>query len=160
MSTRIILAIMLIGCAFPVSAGEPVAEDAVAQASPGNPPRILLAEGINDADELQLVNYRTIYIGFQGDCYNHRTLKSTSLKDVQIFLLGDQPDADEELTLAAAREKLAGQETSILATSWRHSVPEMYRPLLKPGAMLFVFPKDAPEWEEIQDPTANVGKTP
>ncbi len=124
-----------------------------AEESPGNPPRILLAAEINaEANELVLANYRTIYIGFGGECYNHRTLKGVSLRDVKLRTV-----AGEELSIEEAQARIDG-ETAILATSWRRGVPAAYRALLTGDSLVFEFPKDAPQWEEIQDPTARMGK--
>lgn len=153
MSARTLLLISLIAIGFPAlaTASLPSTDEATDE-SPGNPPRILLAVEINAEGELVLANYRTIYIGFQGDCYNHRTLQAVSLKEAKLRTV-----SGKELSLDEARERLDG-ETAILATGWKLDVPAAYRSLLQDDALVVVFPKDAPEWKDMQDPTASVGK--
>ena len=43
--------------------------------TPGNPPHILIASSIDADGNLQLVTYKTIYIGFDGYSYNERSLQ-------------------------------------------------------------------------------------
>ena len=152
MSARTLLLLSVIAIGIPALAAAGLSRNVASEESPGNPPRILLAAEINAAGELVLASYRTIYIGFGGDCYNHRTLKSVSLKEAKLRTVGGK-----ELSLDEARERLDG-ETAILATAWKHDVPAAYRSLLQDDALVVVFPKDAPEWEDMQDPTASLGK--
>lgn len=116
--------------------------------TPGNPPRILLATSIDADGNLLLVSYRTIYIGFSGESYNDRTVDKVSLAEVQIVDTGGK-----EVTLQAARERIKGKETPILVTSWHEPLSPAYKPLFTGELLLFKFPKQAPDWKEIQDPS-------
>ncbi len=122
-------------------------------ATPGNPPRILIASSIDADGNLELVSYRTIYIGFDGSSYNNRSLRKVSLKDVKISTV-----SGKEMSVEAARELLAETETPILASSWKTPIPKFYRRLFSDDALLFVFPREAPLWKEIQDPSRPLGK--
>jgi hypothetical protein len=119
--------------------------------TPGNPPRVLVARSIDAKGRLQLVTYRTIYIGFDGSSYNDRTVHSVPLDGVKIVTVGG-----DEIAIDAARKLLADKETPILGTSWGSPLPGFYRGVFAKGTLLFVFPKDAPAWPEIQDPTRPV----
>ena len=78
------------------------AETSDASETPGNPPRVLIASSIDSDGRLELVAYRTIYIGFEGDSYNHRSVRKVSLKDVKIRTVGGK-----RVTLESARQSLA-----------------------------------------------------
>lgn len=116
--------------------------------TPGNPPRVLLAGGIDADGSLELVSYRTIYIGFTGESYNSRSVRKVALLEVKIVRAGG-----EAIELGAARKLLAGKETPVLASSWGSPLPASYRSLFSGDAMLFIFPREAPAWQEIQDPS-------
>lgn len=114
-----------------------------------NPPRILLAARITDDDQLELVTYQTIYIGFDGSSYNHRSLQKISLRDVRITKLDGT-----ELTPNEARQQLATQlETPVLAIAWNQPLAEPFQKFFAKDVLLFKFPKQAPVWKEPQDPT-------
>lgn len=119
--------------------------------TPDNPPRILLATSIDEAGNLELVSYQTIYIGFRGDSYNARSTHKYSLESVLIFDL-----AGNRITTDAARVRFGMGEAPILATSYGRKVDDHYRSLFNDETLVFVFPKKAPEWKEIEDPTATV----
>ncbi len=114
---------------------------------PGNPPQILVASSIDADGNLELVNYRTIYIGFDGSSYNNRSLRKVPLKGVKIYSV-----SGKELSTESARNKLAEKENAILASSWGLPLPTFYRTLFSDEALIFVFPREAPRWKEIQDP--------
>lgn len=121
------------------------------QSPPVDPPQILVAAGIDDDDQLVLVSYHSIFIGFEGDSYNERLLKEVSLEEVTIL----QNDGTE-LSIAQAREKLANGDTPIVVTSYKQPVPEFYAKLFKAETLQFVFPSRAPEWRKIESPGARV----
>lgn len=112
-----------------------------------DPPQILVAAAIDDDDNLILVNFRTIYIGFTGESYNSRSVSKTSLKEVQIVNV-----KGEKVSIAAAREQLAGRDTPILCSSWNSSLPDFYASMFSPTTLHFVFPTESPVWEKIQEP--------
>ncbi|MCA9198749.1 MAG: hypothetical protein KDA87_14470 [Planctomycetales bacterium] len=117
-----------------------------------NPPRILLATRITDDDQLELVTYQTIYIGFDGSSYNHRSLQKISLQDVRITKL----DGTEwtEWTPHEARQQLATQpETPVLALAWNQPLAKQFKTFFAKDVLLFTFPKQAPVWKEPQDPS-------
>lgn len=114
---------------------------------PSNPPRILVASSIDEHGNLELVSYRTIYIGFDGSSYNHRSTKRISLKDVLIQDLDQNP-----LSMDEARERFKGGDVPVLVMTYRQSLSAFFRPLFSGDAMVFVFPREAPEWQTIQDP--------
>ncbi len=116
-------------------------------APPENPPGILVAATIDDADNLVLVEYRTIYIGFTGESYNHRSLTRVPLNDVQIMTVGG--DAH---TIDSARKQLGGQDAPVLVSSWKSPLPKFYAAMFTPQTLHFVFPKKAPAWRPIQGP--------
>ena len=123
-------------------------ESSVAVTSPPqNPPQILVAAAIAADDHLILVRYQTIYIGFEGESYNSRSLTRVSLKDVRIRNV-----AGEELSLKSVRERMAGGDTPILVSSWKEPLPDFYQSMFTPKTLHFVFPKQAPDWHPIQDP--------
>jgi hypothetical protein len=115
--------------------------------NPENPPVILVASSINEVGELSLVSYQTIYIGMQGDSYNHRSLQKVSLKGVKIFNA-----SGTELKIDSVRKLLADKETPILATSYGSPLPVFYKNLFAGESLVFIFPKAAPNWKKIQDP--------
>ena len=121
------------------------------QAQLGNPPRVVLVRGIDDQGRLNLVEYRTIYIGFDGSSYNSRSESKLTLKDVVIEdLKGDGVSVEQ------ARERLGDTESPILVLSYREPVAELYRGMYIDSTLVFRFPKKAPEWREIQDPSRPV----
>ena len=112
-----------------------------------NPPQLLLAAGIDESNRLTLVSYRTIYIGFNGDSYNSRSSQRVSLKGVTIT----QADG-KKVSIDEARRRLAGKDVPILATSWKAQMGP-FQTLLAKDSLVFAFPKEAPKWKEIQDPS-------
>ncbi|MEZ6120259.1 MAG: hypothetical protein R3C28_27315 [Pirellulaceae bacterium] len=79
-----------------------------------NPPRILLAARITDDDQLELVTYQTIYIGFDGSSYNHRSFEKISLRDVRITKL-DGTELTIHISQTAARVERATRSNSAIA---------------------------------------------
>lgn len=112
-----------------------------------NPPQIVVAASIDEEDNLVLVNFKTIYIGFTGESYNERSLSKTTLKDVSIFAVNGK-----KLSVDEARKQLAGKHTPILCSSWKTPLPPFYASLFTPETLHFVFPKKSPAWKEIQEP--------
>lgn len=116
--------------------------------TPGNPPKILIASGIDAQDRLELVRYQTIYIGFQGDAYNHRTLDRVDLAKVTITdLSGSDLSIDEARTRLGDRE-----ETPVLVMSHREELGGVYKSLFKKEMIIFRFKGKSPEWKAIEDP--------
>jgi hypothetical protein len=119
-----------------------------AQRAPAyDPPEIVVAAAIDDEDNLVLVNYRTIFIGFQGESYNDRSLTKAPLKDVAIFTV-----KGEKLTVEAARRRIAGRDTPVLCSAWSTPLPGFYAAMFSPETLHFVFPKEPPIWKKIQEP--------
>lgn len=121
-------------------------------ATPGNPPVVLLASEIDANGALILVEYRTIFFqptqkGGGGPVYNDRSLSKTALKDVKIY-----GKDGKEITVDAARKRLAGKETPILASSWGQKLPPFYRKVFQDDMLLFAFPQEAPAWRTIAAP--------
>ena len=112
-----------------------------------NPPQIVIAASIDGEDNLLLVSYRTIYIGFQGESYNSRTVTKTALKDVEIFNV-----KGERVSIEAARERVGGRDTPVLCSSWNTPLPEFYASIFAPQTLHFIFPKQSPVWKKIQEP--------
>lgn len=126
--------------------------------APGNPPAVLIASGIDKDGALVLVSYRTIFIqptekGGGGPMYNERSVSTVALKGVKVYG-GD----GKEMTVEAARKRLGGKERPILASSWGHQLPPFYQQVFKEDVLLFVFPREAPTWKEIQSPEVPVRK--
>ena len=133
-----------------VATGKDTEAGAGATVAPAeNPPQIMIAASITDNGKLVLVQYQTIYIGMQGACYNHRSLREVYLDDVKIYTV-----RGEELSIETARERLGNGDTPILCSSWRRGLPDFYAGLFTPEILHFVFPKKPPEWKTIQDPGA------
>ena len=117
------------------------------RSEPSNPPRILVASSIDEHGNLELVSYRTIYIGFDGSSYNHRSTRRLSLKDVSIQDLdGNQLSVDQ------ARERLGDRDVPILVMTYRQPLSDFFRKLFSHDALVFIFPREAPQWQPIQDP--------
>ncbi len=132
----------------PSGQAAPPADSKPAENAPAyDPPRILVAASIDEDDDLLLVNVRTIYIGFDGESYNDRSLSKTSLKDVGIFTVqGESVSVDE------ARGQLAGKDTPILCSSNNTPLPAFYASMFVPDTLHFVFPDESPTWGKIQGP--------
>lgn len=112
-----------------------------------NPPRILVATSIDDDDNLVLVNFKTIHIGFEGDSYNHRSETKVAMQDVKIFnVKGDKMSID------AARKQINDKDTPILCSSWHAPLPKFYATMFAPETLHFLFPKQSPAWKEIEEP--------
>jgi len=112
-----------------------------------DPPQIVVAAGIDRDNNLLLINFRTIYIGFTGESYNSRSVSKKPLKEVQIFTVDG-----EKVSLENAREQLDGIDTPILCSSYDTKLPDFYVPLFSPKTLHFVFPEVSPEWTKIQEP--------
>jgi hypothetical protein len=125
-------------------------------ASPGNPPVVLIASKIDADGNLVLVRYKTIFMQpaspkVGGAIYNERSLSKVSLKGVKIYG-GD----GKEVTVEVARKRLGDKDTAILATSWGRQLPPFYRRVFTDDVLLFAFPQESPTWKAIQDPEAAV----
>jgi hypothetical protein len=119
--------------------------------SPGNPPRILIAREIDEQDDLVLVRYQTVFAlppspKERGAAFNERYLEKVPLKGVKIY-----DGNGKEVTVEAAR-KLLGKETPVLTSPFGRPLPPFYRKVFKDEMLLFAFPKEAPDWKEIQEP--------
>lgn len=121
------------------------------QCPPEDPPQILVASSIDSDDQLVLVSYHSIFIGFEGDCYNERLTKKVSLEEVQISTADGN-----EVTLEEARKVIADRDTPILATSYKMKLPEFFAQAFASETLVFVFSSQAPEWREIEAPGARV----
>ncbi|MBS0261270.1 MAG: hypothetical protein JSS02_04880 [Planctomycetes bacterium] len=130
-----------------VTAGVAVPTEPDRPGTPGNPPRILIAQAINADGQLQLVAYKTIYIGFEGYSFNDRSLQEVALADVQIRTV-----AGVEITIEKARGLLKAKETPILVMSRNEKLSPFYQSVLARDALVFIFPRDAPVWRQIQEP--------
>ena len=115
--------------------------------TPGNPPRVLIASSIDADGNLQLVTYKTIYIGFDGYSYNQRSLHKVSLRGVRVRTVGGM-----DVSLDETRKLLDGKEAPILVSSWNEPLSKFYQGLFSGKSLLFIFPKDAPSWKPIQEP--------
>ena len=145
MITRITLFVLFFGTSQLVLSEE-------GRSSPGNPPQVLLAESIDADGNLGVVSYRTIYIGFDGSSYNHRSVQDVTLNEVEIQTVGGTA-----VSLEKARDLLLKEtETAILALDYGASLPDAYKVLFSNDALVFVFPKKSPRWNEIQDPEQSV----
>ena len=114
---------------------------------PENPPQILVAAEIAPDGDLLLVKYETTFIGFQGEYYNNRVQTIVELTDVKISTV-----KGDELTVEAARKRIAGNDTPILVSSWKRPLPAFYQQMFAPETLHFVFPKEAPVWKVIEAP--------
>ena len=124
----------------------PIDPDLAAKAPAFDPPQILIAASINDEGDLMLVEVRTIYIGFNGESYNHRSLSKIKLKNVGIFTVqGKRVSVDE------ARQQLAGKDTPIICSSGNTPLAAFYASMFVPKTLHFVFPNEAPTWRKIQE---------
>lgn len=115
--------------------------------TPGNPPQILIASSIDKNGNLDVVSFKTIYIGFDGYSYNNKTVNKQTLRDVKIQTL-----AGAKISVDEARELLAGKETPILATSHDEPLSKFYQQLFAAKSLVFIFPDEAPLWKEIGEP--------
>jgi hypothetical protein len=127
-------------------------------ASPGNPPVVLIASQIDANEHLVLVHYHTIFMQpanpkSPGAVWNERYLSKVSLKDVTIYR-----GEGKVVTVEQARKLLGEKEVAILATSWGSQLPPFYRRVIGDDVLLFAFPKEAPTWRAIQAPEAPVRK--
>lgn len=116
-------------------------------APPYNPPQILVATAIDSEDNLLLVSYRTIYIGFTGESYNSRTVTKAALKDVAIVNV-----KGETISLDAARRRIGDRDTPVLCSSWGTPLPDFYASIFAVETLHFIFPEKSPVWKEIQEP--------
>lgn len=121
------------------------------QAPPLDPPTILIAKSIDAKNQLVLVSYHSIFIGFDGYSYNERLEKRVSLKGVKVFTR----DGDA-LPIEKVKQKLGNRDTPILVTSFGESLPKFYASILAPDSLVFAFPEKAPVWKKIESPGAEV----
>ncbi|MCO8121123.1 hypothetical protein NHH03_05185 [Stieleria sp. TO1_6] len=116
-----------------------------------NPPQILVASSIDADEQLVLVSYHSIFIGFDGSSYNERLTQKVSLKAVKITSAdGVQQSVDQ------ARKTISENDTPILVTSYKKPLPKFYKTLFSPDTLHFAFPSKAPQWKPIQSPGAPV----
>ncbi len=113
---------------------------------PGNPPTLLVVSKIDDLDRLEIVSYRTTYVGFSGESYNSRSVMTIDLTDVEITNIAGQQFSREK-----ARE-LIKKEMPILAMSWREPIAKNFASLFNGDTLVFTFPGEAPKWKLIQEP--------
>ena len=59
-------------------------------------------------------------------------------------------DADNQLVLVRYK-RISDQDTPIIVSPYRTSLPDFYQKLFAPSTLHLVFPKQAPEWKSIQD---------
>lgn len=148
MPIRTALTLTALACSVGVSPGVDKPE-----AAPGNPPALLLATGIDRDGRLVLVSYRTIFIHPADPGVpaipreNERSESAVSLKGVKISGIDGK-----EVTVEAARKRLAGKETPVLVRSWGEKLPDGFKPLFKDDVLVFVFPDQAPGWKDIESP--------
>jgi hypothetical protein len=128
-------------------------EDVSGESPPENPPQILIACSIDAEGNLVLVHYKTIFIGFTGESYNERYTTKVLLKDVQILTVDGT-----EMTIEAARKRIAERDTPILATSYKTAFPKFYAEMFAPATLHFIWPEQAPQWKQIQEPGRPVQK--
>ena len=122
-------------------------DDSETSAPAYNPPRILVAASIDDDNNLVLVNFKTIHIGFEGDSYNHRSETKVALQDVKIFTV-----KGDKMSIEAARKQINDKDTPILCSSWHAPMPKFYASMFAPETLHFLFPKQSPVWKEIEEP--------
>jgi hypothetical protein len=140
---------LAIGLALIIGANAATAQDR--SATHGNPPRILIASSLDADGNLVLVTYKTIYIGFDGYSYNARSLHKVPLQDVRIRTV-----AGMDLSLDETRKLLEGKETPVLVSSWNEPLSKFWQKLFSDKSLLFIFPREAPLWKEIQEPNRPV----
>lgn len=113
----------------------------------GNPPQVILVAGIDAEGRLIQVEYRTIYIGFDGAGFNSRSTHAVDLADVKLMSM-----RGEVLTLPEARERLGKQEQPVVVMSGGAEPLEGFRQLFREDVVCLIFPRKAPQWRPIQDP--------
>jgi hypothetical protein len=113
----------------------------------GNPPQVILVAGIDPEGRLIQVEYRTIYIGFDGSGFNSRSTHTVDLADVKIMSM-----QGEILTLSEVRERLGKREQPVVVMSDGVEPLNGFRRLFQDDVICFVFPRRAPSWRPIQDP--------
>ena len=59
------------------------------------------------------------------------------------------PAANPPVVLVAARKRLGGKDTAVLALSWEEPLSPVFRQLFRDDVLVFVFPKNAPTWKRI-----------
>lgn len=137
------------------------ADDSKTDATPGNPPDVLIASQIDKDENLLLVKYRTIFLQPAGPgqpggpMYNDRSTYRVPLKDVVIY-----GGNGKEISVAVARKQLGDKDkdTAIVVTSWGDQLSPVYRKLFKDDVLVFAFPKESPDWKPIQAPDLPVRK--
>ena len=118
-----------------------------------DPPQILVAEAIDDRNQLVLVGYHSIFIGFTGEAYNERILKRVSLEGASF-----RTAAGDSLTIEAAKDYFKGSEKPIVVTAYGMEVPEFYRAIFVPTTLHIAFAKEAPQWKAIEAQGARLEK--
>jgi hypothetical protein len=53
----------------------------------------------------------------------------------------------KEVPIDAARKRLGGKDTAVLALSWEEPLSPVYRRLFRDDILVFVFPKSVPAWK-------------
>jgi hypothetical protein len=143
MVTRIVISVGLLLFVFGASFGQ----DKGAPAA--NPPVMLVASDIDADGNLVLVVYETIIMLpasplSPGGQRIDRILTRIPLKGVKIC--GSDGKA---VTVEAARKRLGGKETAVLALSWEEPLSPVFRRLFRDDVLVFIFPKTAPTWKRI-----------
>ena len=119
----------------------------------GNPPQVILVAGIDEKGRLIQVEYRTIYIGFDGSGFNSRSTHAVDLTDVKITSI-----QGEVLTLPEARKRLGKREQPVVVMSDGAEPLSGFRQLFRDDVICLIFPRKAPQWRPIQDPQMPQGK--
>lgn len=145
--------VFIIACSSPFWHATAQQDSRTGQCPPENPPQILVASAIDSDDQLILVSYHSIFIGFGGESYNERLTTKVSLKDCQICTADG-----EKVTLESARKRISGKDTPIVVTPYKTDLPKFYAALFAPETLVFVFPSKTPQWKQIESPGAVVRK--
>jgi hypothetical protein len=143
MATRIVISVGLVVLSLRALPGQDK------DAPPANPPVVLVASDIDADGNLVLVGYETVVIQPAGPLgaggpRRIRVLSKVPLKGVKICGVDGK-----EVTIEAARKRLGGKDTAILALSWDEPLSPVYRRLFRDDVLVFVFPKTAPTWKGI-----------
>jgi hypothetical protein len=108
---------------------------------------VLVASDIDADGNLVLVGYETVVIQPAGPLggggpRRTRVVTKTPLEGVKI-----RDGAGKEVTIDAARKRLGGKDTAVVALSWGEPLSPVYRRLFRDDILVFVFPKSAPAWQ-------------
>lgn len=119
----------------------------------GNPPQVILVACIDAKGRLIQVEYRTIYIGFDGSGYNSRSTRAIDLTDVKIQTIGGETLSPEQ-----AKKRIGNVEQPVLVMSDGAEPLERFRTLFQNDVICFIFPRKSPSWRPIQDPQMQLEK--